>query len=114
MIDGTIVNVIPPLVAAILTYVIASKRARIQHAKLLADMQNQAIDQVTKSEEKMRQEIWNELEKMRDRNKELERNHSDMLNKMNIDKDLIDTLHDQIASLESINRNLQTDLKLKG
>jgi len=71
MIDGAILSIIPPLIAAVLTYIVSNKKARIQHAKVLADVQSQAIEQVRAIEEKMRSEIWTELEKVRQENADL-------------------------------------------
>jgi len=71
MIDGAILSIIPPLVAAVLTYIVSNKKARMQHAKVLADVQTQAIEQVRLAEEKMRSEIWAELDKVRQENADL-------------------------------------------
>jgi chromosome segregation ATPase len=71
IIDSTILTVIPPLVAAVLTYIVSNKKSRIEQAKVLADVQSHAIEQVRQAEEKMRAEIWAELEKVRQENTEL-------------------------------------------
>ncbi len=71
MIDGAILTIIPPLAAAILTYVIANKKARIEQAKVLAEGQAKAIEQVRLAEDRMRSEIWAELKKVSKENSEL-------------------------------------------
>ncbi len=71
MIDGAILSIIPPLAAAILTYVVANKKARIEQAKILTDIQIQAIEQVRIAEEKMRSEMWAELKKVSEENLEV-------------------------------------------
>ncbi len=110
MIDATIINIIPPLVAAILTYVISNKRARIQHAKLLADMQSQAIEQVSSAEEKMRKEIWDELQKVREKNEELEQEKETLAEKVQHNSELIQILRQEVTSLRAINTSLQEQI----
>jgi uncharacterized protein involved in exopolysaccharide biosynthesis len=110
MIDATIINIIPPLVAAIFTYIIANRRARIQHSKLLADIQGQAIDQVSKSEEKMRKEIWDELDRVRKRNATLEEEKDDLSERVQHNSELIAALRQELSSMKVINQTLQTQL----
>jgi CII-binding regulator of phage lambda lysogenization HflD len=70
IIDSTLLTIIPPIVAAVLTYIVSNKKSRIEQAKVLADVQSHAIEQVRQAEEKMRAEIWAELEKVRRENNE--------------------------------------------
>lgn len=95
MIDGAILSIFPPLVAAVLTYLIANKRARLAHAKLLADMQSSAIEQVTLAEEKMRKEIWAELAIVRQENAVLRKEISEQREEM-------DNLKDQLGNSENL------------
>jgi peptidoglycan hydrolase CwlO-like protein len=109
MIDGTILSIIPPLIAAVLTYLIANKRARLAHAKLFADMQASAIEQVSNSEEKMRKELWIELDKLRAENQELrkqidgQRESIDQLEeKLKTSENLVTTLTNQVGTLTGL------------
>jgi len=96
MIDGAILSIIPPLVAAVLTYIVSNKKARMQHAKVLADVQNQAIEQVRLAEEKMRSEIWAELDKVRQEN-----------------ADLRDELRQQAKELSDVRKQLDSSSQLR-
>jgi len=71
MIDSTIATSIPAIFTAMLAYAISSKKSSFQNAKLLADVQTKAIEQVRVAEEKMRNEVWIELNKVRQDNEEL-------------------------------------------
>ncbi len=109
MIDGTILNVIPPLIAAVLTYIVSNKKSRVQYAKVLADVQTQAIEQVRLAEEKMRTEIWTELEKVRQENADLRdelrqqaKELSDVRKQLDSSSQLRITLTEQVHTLESL------------
>lgn len=109
MLDATILSIIPPLVAAVLTYIVSTKKARIEHAKVLADMQNKAIEQVRSAEEKMRREIWAELDKVREENSTLrEELKQQGLQISNLEKQLEAatqlriTLTQQVSTLEGL------------
>jgi len=109
MIDGAILSVIPPLVASVLTYIVSNKKARIQHAKVLADVQSQAIEQVQLAEEKMRAEIWIELEKVREENASLRADMRlqgteiyNLKKQLDAASQLRLTLTDQVHSLENL------------
>lgn len=109
MLDATILSIIPPLVAAVLTYIVSTKKARIEHAKVLADMQNKAIEQVRSAEEKMRKEIWAELDKVREENSTLrEELKQQGLQISNLEKQLEAatqlriTLTQQVSTLEGL------------
>jgi chromosome segregation ATPase len=115
IIDETLLTVIPPLIAAVLTYIVASKRARAQHAKLIADIQTHAIEQVRLIEEKMREEIWVELRKVQKENADLRKDME--AQKMNIDDlkkqleaatSLRVTLTEQVHSLERLVETYKT------
>lgn len=124
MIDGAIVSIIPPLIAAVFTYIVASKRARIQYAKMISDMQSHAIEQVRISEQKMRDEIWAELEKVRQENAELKdemKLHRDEVNdlrsQLQAATQLRVTLTEQVHSLERLVETYKTriiELEKKG
>ena len=109
MLDSTLINIIPPIVATILTYVISSKKARIEQAKIVATIQTNAIEQVRLAEEKMRLEIWAELQKVRDENASLreeinqQRNEIDTLkHELEISSNLKTTLIEQIDTLKNL------------
>jgi chromosome segregation ATPase len=109
MIDGAILGIFPPIVAAVLTYLVANKRARLAHAKLLSDMQSSAIEQITLSEEKMRREIWAELANVKKENESLreeissQREEIDLLKqKLNASEGLVSTLTSQVGALTSL------------
>lgn len=97
--DASILHIIPPIVAAILTYIVANKKARIQHAQLLADMQTKAIETVSQAEEKMRKEIWAELQKVREDNVSMKEEMEDMRNQLIASRSLSETLKQEIVSL---------------
>lgn len=115
MIDGAIVSVIPPLIAAIVTYIVAGKRARVQYAKITADIQSQAIEQVRLAEEKMRAEIWTELNKVREENAELKKEMKNQWDEILELRQQLDaatqlrvTLTQQVHSLESLVETYKT------
>jgi chromosome segregation ATPase len=115
MIDGAILGIFPPLVAAVLTYLVANKRARLAHAKLLADMQSSAIEQVSLAEEKMRKEIWAELAIMRRENDVLRKEISEQREEIDNLKDklinsetLVSTLTTQVTALTSLVQSYKT------
>ena len=111
MIDGAILATIPPVLAAILTYIVSVKRNRIQQAKLFADMQARAIEQVTRAEERMRKEIWDELQSVRVKNEKLSQELSELRRKYSVNEEAlkeqisllqstVDTYKDQVSSLQ--------------
>lgn len=109
MIDATILAVIPPIVASVLTYIVSNKRSRLQHAKLLADMQSKAIEQVQESEEKMRAEIWQELKNVREENDELKKEMQsqrlqilDLRQQLEISSEMRLKLIEQVHALETL------------
>lgn len=124
MIDGTILSVIPPILVAILTYIVANKRARFVQAKLLADMQSHAIEQIRITEEKMRSEVWNELQKVREENAGLKKEMKDQWLEISNLKDQLDDsaeirakLITQVHELEKLvdtYRNRIMELERKG
>lgn len=101
MIDTALLSIIPPIVAAILTYVVASKRARIQYAKVIVDMQSKAVEVVSAQEEKMRKEIWAELSVVRAENKSLRDELLDLRAKLQTSHELADIMREEIKSLRS-------------
>ncbi len=109
MIDGAILSIIPPLVAAVLTYIVSNKKARAESAKVLAEVQTQAIEQVRLAEEKMRSEIWSELDKVRQENADLReelkqqaKELSDVRKQLDHSGQLRVTLTEQVHSLEKL------------
>jgi len=109
MIDGTILSIIPPLVAAVLTYIVSSKKARAENARVLADVQSQAIEQVRLAEEKMRSEIWEELDKVRQENADLRKELRQQASELSEVRKQLDSasqlrisLTEQVHTLESL------------
>jgi hypothetical protein len=109
MIDTAILTVIPPIVAAVLTYIVSNKKSRIEQAKALADVQSHAIEQVRLAEEKMRSEIWAELDKVRKENLELreQMRHQgvqilDLERQLDASSQLRITLTEQVRGLERL------------
>ena len=102
MIDGTILNLFPPLIAAVLTYIVSSKKSRIQNAKALADIQTQAIQQVASAEERMRNEIWNELKVVREENKNLKEEMEHLRQQLESSNKLRISLSYQLETLEQL------------
>ena len=101
MIDASILNIIPPLIAAILTYIIASKRSRLQQARVLADMQEKAIDAVGKAEAKMREELWEELDDLRSENKTLRAEMSELRVQSRSLEELNKTMREEVIALRT-------------
>ena len=103
MIDGAvIIKIIPPLVTTLVGYVVASKRSRIHSAKILSDMQVQAIEQISKAEEKMRAEIWKELQLVRDKNDSLEREITILRNNLNASNNIAEALKSEVSALRGL------------
>jgi chromosome segregation ATPase len=111
MIDGVSIAIIPTLLGGILTYLVQAKRARLLQAKLFSDMQSTAIDQVTKAEERMRKEIWEELQIVRNKNEKLEQelielrrrysvNEESLKERITLLQSTVDTYKDQVSSLQ--------------
>lgn len=101
MIDTALIGIIPPIVAAILTYVVASKRARLQYAKTISDIQSKAVEVVAAQEEKMRKEIWAELDKIRTENQKLREDLATLKERLQNANDLADTLREEVRALKS-------------
>ena len=103
MIDGAILAVIPPVLATVLTWIVANKRAHIKQTQVVTNAQVLAIEQIRIAEEKMRQEVWKELEKVRDENSNLKREIIDAKrlieeakNKLDISENLTHSLTNQL------------------
>jgi len=97
----TVLEIIPPIIAAVVTYIIASKKAKIQYAKMMTDIQSKAIQTVVSEEEKMRKEIWEELKIVRKENEFLRLEISEINKKLYNSGELVETLREEIAVLKS-------------
>lgn len=108
MIDGTILTIIPPIIASVLTYIVAAKRSKINQLKAIAEIQNKAIELVQNAEEKMRLELRQDIDKLRGENDSL-RKKIDMLETQRTESDrLTNTLKLEITTLkDSIDRYKQ-------
>lgn len=109
MIDPTIVSVVPAAIAAVGAWFISNKKSRIQYARLLSEMQSKAIEQIRLAEEKMRSEIWKELEKVREENNSLKTEmitlrsqFEDQKKQIVASENLCAVLSRQVTSLESL------------
>lgn len=99
MIDGTIITIIPPILAAILTYLVAQKRSRIAQLKTVSEIQAKAIELVQKSEESIRSELRKDIERIRLENESLKKRIEVLDNQRDASDQLSITLKDEIRAL---------------
>ena len=78
MIDSTVLTIIPPLIASVFAYIIANKRAKLQYANTVTNIQTRALEIVSSSEEKMRMEIRSDLLAVREENTKYRAELSDL------------------------------------
>lgn len=102
MIDySNILTIIPPIVTSILTWIVASKKSRVSYLKLITDVQVKALDVVSKSEEKMREEIRKDLELVKKENEQLRNEIDDLKKQIEKRTILISDLEKEITSLKA-------------
>lgn len=103
MVDGTL-TIIPPIIASILTYVVAMKRAKLIQIKTIAEIQAKAIELVQKAEEQMRSELRKDIERIREENETLKRKVEILETQRNESDRLSNTLKEEIHTLrEALN-----------
>jgi hypothetical protein len=100
MIDTTIITIFPPILASVLTYAIAVKRSKLIQLKTIAEIQSKAIELVQRSEEQMRLELRQDIDRIRQENDILKKK-IEMLESQCIANDqLIVTMREEIKSLK--------------
>ena len=57
MIDGATLTIIPPIITSILAYAVAIKKSKLAQAKVITEIQLKALEVVSSSEQKMREEM---------------------------------------------------------
>lgn len=102
VIDPTLLNIIPPVAASILAFLVATKRAKIQYANTISNIQYKAIEIVSAAEQKMRSEIREELNHVRVENEKLREDLRLLYRKLEDSEELIRTLRAEILSLRSL------------
>lgn len=97
--------IIPPVLTAILTYIIAVKRTRLKQAQVLAEIQSNAIKVVAEIEERLRKELKAELkvelDELKKENASLHSQVVDLQGKLSASDHLIGALKDEISALRS-------------
>ena len=93
--------IIPPLLTALVTYLIAAKRAKIKHSQVMAEIQANAIKVVAEIEERLRAELKKDLVELRRENEELRVQVSELKGMLNVSDHLVDTLKEEISALRS-------------
>ena len=105
--DANLINIIPPIIAALFAYLIARKRSIIadKHAKakLDADIQTQALNIVSGVMSEMKQEFRREIESLRTENNQL---------KLKIEEaeSRIDTLRSQLDASDKLISALRSEI----
>jgi hypothetical protein len=101
MVDGTIITIIPPILASILTYAIATKRSKLTQLKTISEIQSKAIELVQKAEEQMRTELRKEIELIKEENSTLRQKISILESQRNASDRLSETLREEISALRT-------------
>lgn len=99
MIDGTILTIIPPILASVLTYAVAMKRAKLVQLKTISEIQAKAIELVQKAEEEMRNELRKEIGRIREENEELRKKIQILEDQRNASDQLSNTLKEEVKTL---------------
>lgn len=99
MIDGTLLTIIPPIIASLVTYGVAMKRSKLVQLKTISEIQSKAIDLVQKAEEEMRIELRKEIERIREENDELRKKIQTLEDQRNASDQLSNTLKEEIKTL---------------
>lgn len=102
MFDSVFLTIIPPIIASVLAYLVANKRAKIQYANTVAGIQYKAIQIVSEAEKKLRDEIRSELVKVREENEKLRDEILTLKHRLETSNELITTLRAEIVSLKSL------------
>jgi len=64
----TFLTILPPVVASLFAYAIATKKAKITYAKNTAEIQLKTFELINSSQEKMREEMKLELDSFKEKN----------------------------------------------
>lgn len=106
MIEGSLLTIIPPVVASVLTYIVANKRSKLNQIKIITDIQTRAIEMVQQSGEQLRLELKKEIDRINTNNLDLTKrielldNQCKMLdNQCKISDQLVVVLKQEIISL---------------
>jgi hypothetical protein len=100
MIDGTILTIVPPIVASVLAYMVATKRSRLLQLKTISEIQSKAIELVQKAEEQMRIELRKDIERIREENETLKKKVAQLETQRDASDALTNALKQEIASLK--------------
>lgn len=108
MIDGTLTTFVPPIIAAVLAYVLSQKRSKLQQIKIISGIQSDAILLVQKAEEQMRAELRKDIDLIRQENQSLKVKIEILEGQRMISDGLVRTLNEEIESLKNSNGHYKT------
>jgi predicted nuclease with TOPRIM domain len=94
-------QIIPAIITAILTYIIAVRRTKMKQAQDMADIQSNAIKVVAEIEERLRKEFRQDLIEIRKENDELRVQVGELKGKLSASDHLVGALKDEISVLKS-------------
>lgn len=113
MIDyGTISSAIAAIVSAILTYLIARTRTKIDINKQWAAINMKIVDMVTKIEENAKKDLKFDLEELKSKNENLEEVVKLLQEKVNEKSKIIDSMRGEILSLQAVIASYEKQIKL--
>lgn len=108
MIDGTIISVIPPILASIVTYAISTKKSRLVQLKAIAEIQDKAIQLVQRAEEQMRLELHKEIDRIREENNTLRHKIEELESQRHAIEQVSNSLYIEVQTLrEALNHYKQ-------
>ncbi len=99
MVDGTTITIIPPILASVLTYLIAVRRSKVVQIKTISEIQAKAIELVQKAEEQMRLELRIDIERIRKENETLMHKVETLENQRNTSDQVSNSLKEEIHTL---------------
>lgn len=99
--DPTIITIIPPVLASILTYLVAMRRSNIVRVKTLSDMQANSIELVQKAEEQMRLDLRKDIDEIKAENKALRDEVDNLKTQRNVSENVANLLKQEVNSLKT-------------
>lgn len=101
------VLIIPPLLTAVFTYIVAAQRAKIKQAQVMAEIQSNAIKVVAEIEDRLRKELKSDLEIEK---KELERKYDDLKKENDVLRNQVSDFQGQLSASDHLIKALKDEI----
>lgn len=110
--DETIIIILPPIITAVLAWIAAMRKSKLDQVKLISQIHTQAYTLIQQSEASIRQELREEIHKLKSENVELNRQVDKLRDQLTISDNLVETLREEISTLREKNAAFETEIAM--